>query len=214
MSSSVYIMFAFFLPFLIIGGSIPVVMWMARNKNEAFARNHVQICVLSDSMDKKYYQADEPKNGAITTINFKRKTISGVETKELDGRTYLAMRFHPASYPPAAWRQIRAPISEAYVTDSFVPFSLERTDPLEVASALFRLEHEGITAIVVKQAHLDADKEKKKDQNTGSKSTLQILLLVGVLSIVVGGITIYMVMKGNTAIMDILNGLKTLGVIR
>jgi hypothetical protein len=214
MSSSVYIMFAFFLPFLIIGGSIPVVMWMARNKNEAFARNHVQICVLSDSMDKKYYQADEPKNGAITTINFKRKTISGVETKELDGRTYLAMRFHPASYPPAAWRQIRAPISEAYVTDSFVPFSLERTDPLEVASALFRLEHEGITAIVVKQAHLDADKEKKKEQGMGSKGMLQLILIVGVIGIIVSGVAVFMVMKGNTSIVDILDGLRKFGVIR
>jgi hypothetical protein len=208
-----YIMFAFILPFLIIGGSIPVIMWVARNKNEAFVRNHVQICVLSDSVDKKYFQAEEPKDGAITVI-FKRKTRSGTESKEIDGRTYLDMKYHPASYPPSAWRQIRAPISEAYVTDSYVPFSLARTDPLEVASALFRLEHEGVTAIVVKQAHLDTDKDKKKEQGMGSKSTLQILLLVGVVSIVVGGITIYMVMKGNTAIMDILNGLKTLGVIR
>lgn len=213
MSNSVYIMFAFILPFLIIGGSVPVVMWLARNKNEAFARNHVQVCVLSDTVDKKYYSCNEPENGALT-IEIKKLDGSISGHKDITGKEFLAMRSHPGHYPPRGWRQIQAPITEFYVTDSFVPFSLEKTDPLEVASALFRLEHEGVTAIVVKQAHLEADKEKKSQQLTGSKPILQLILIVGVLCLVIGGVTIYLVMKSSSSIMDIINGLRALGVIR
>ena len=212
MTNSVYIIFAFILPFLIIGGSIPVVMWLARNKNEAFTRNHVQVCVLSDTVDKKYYQCGEPENGALT-IELKKSDGSISGTKEVTGKEFLAMRSHPGHYPPRGWRQIQAPITEFYVTDSFVPFSLEKTDPLEVASALFRLEHEGVTAIVVKQAHVEADKEKKGQQVIGSKPILQLILIMGLICVVMGGVTIYLVMKSGASITDIINGLRALGVI-
>lgn len=210
MSNTVYIIVAMIFPLVIIGFSIPVFMWKIRSKNEAFARNHVQVCVLSDTVDKKYYNCEEPQNGALIII-VKKDADDG--KKEIRGKEFLAMNSHPGTYPPAGFRQIRAPISEYYVTDSFVPLSLKTIDPLETASALFRLEHEGVTAVVVRQAHADAEKDKKAAP-AGTKQSLQFILFGVLLSIVVGGVGIYMVMKGNDSINSILEGLRALGVIR
>ena len=210
MTNTVYILVAMIFPLIVIGLSIPIFMWRIRSKNEAFARNHVQVCVLSDTVDKKYYQCEEPQNGALVII-VKKDADDG--TKEIKGKEFLAMNSHPGTYPPAGFRQIRAPISEYYVTDSFVPLSLKTIDPLETASALFRLEHEGVTAVVVRQAHADAEKDKKSVPG-GMKQNLQFLMLGVLVSIVVGGVGVYLIMKGNDSINSILEGLRALGVIR
>lgn len=211
MSIALYVTLAFFLPFILIIGSLPVVMWMARNKNEAFARTHVQVCVLSDVVDKEYYQCDKPKGGKLSII---LKDSKGQETgrKDIQGETFLDMHSHPSTYPPRGWRQVSAPIQEYYVTDSFVPHSLKKTDPLETASALFRLENEGVTAIVVHEAQSQAD-ESKKVASSVNKSALQPILLASILGIVATGIAVFMIMRGNSAINAILEGLRQLGVI-
>ncbi len=210
MTNMVYILLAMIFPLIVIGLSIPVFMWKARSKNENFARNHCQVCALSDTVDKKYYQCEEPQNGALV-IKIKNDGEGGV--KEIKGKEFLAMKPHPGTYPPYGFRQIRAPISEYYVTDSFVPLSLQPVDPLETASALFRLEHEGVTAVVVRQAHADAEKDKKT-QTGGTKQNMQFVMLGLLVSIIIGGVSVFLVMKGNSAINSILEGLRALGVIR
>jgi len=215
MNSAAYIMVYTIAPMILIGIILGISLVRAKFRNEAYVRMHEQVCVLSDSIDKKYYQTELPQNGTITVILSKNKDNKVTSSRDITGKEFLEMNAHQGHYPPNAWKVLQAPISEYYVTDSFVPFKIGKTDPLEVASALFKLEHENVISKIVHESHLDAERDKKKEQTggTSTKSILQLILLSSVLSVVVGGICIYMVMKGNVSITDILNGLRQLGVI-
>jgi hypothetical protein len=200
-------------PIIVISIVLAFNLIRAKFRNEDYVRTHEQVCQLSDSIDKKYYQCELPQNGTISVILKKGKDGKATSTKEITGKTFLEMKPHQGHYPPNSWKYLQAPISEYYVGDSFVPISLGKTDPLEVASALFRLEHENVISKIVHESHIDAEKEKKKEQSPNTKSILQLVLMAGVLNIVVSGIGIYLIMKGNVSIADILNGLRSLGVI-
>jgi hypothetical protein len=197
---------------ILIGIILVVNLVRAKFKNEGYVRTHEQVCVLSDSIDKKYYQTELPQNGTITVLLSKPKERVS-SSKDITGKEFLEMHPHQGHYPPNAWKMLQAPISEYYVTDSFVPIKIGKTDPLEVASALFKLEHENVISKIVHESHLDAERDKKKEQPANTKSILQLVLLSSVLSVVIGGICIYMIMKGNVSVNDVLNGLRQLGVI-
>ena len=213
-----YILVAFFLPFIFIGFSIPVTVYIAQQRNREFGRTHVQVEALSDARRMEVYVCDKPIDGSIGIYEKRTKDDTGKGKKErkLLG-TLLAMYPHPSSYPFKMWKGVQADITGYYAnakTGSFVPLNLGVTDPLEVASQLGSLANEKTTQVVVRESREMA----KSDDNTkkmleGMKS-LPMLLMVNIIATIIIGVLMYILVKGVTGSQStIINGLRGMGVI-
>ncbi len=178
-------------------------------KWRAFAKNHIQVAKLSDSIGTKYYQCDPPKDGQVD-IYEKRVDKEGKETKVKIGSLAVgSLPGHSGQYPPHARPSIAATITEYYCDESYIPVTMKPIDPLETAQVLMNICNSiPIKAVLQITERVDELNRKIKDATQGNKiylkDVIQFALLIAVL------VFLFLNYRNQDAIIQ---GLKALGVL-
>jgi hypothetical protein len=197
--------------------------YMMQQRNIAYTRTHVQVCVLYKSVDKDYYQCDRPVDGAIiirekkTTKDIEQES-KGIKSERKGIGLLLDMGSHTGYYPPKMLKFMQVPIQEYYAdgaSGSIIPLVFGAIDPLEVGARILALFNQTTIKTIVRESQIKVEEQKKTQSALEGLKMLPMLAIITLLAVLGSTAFMYFTIKAlPSGINTILDGLRAVGIIQ